>query len=172
MVIFGGVAVETHNEILTLSDNDMIGIALSFVTAFFTAMYLIIVKSASSNSESLIMIQLMSGLMYCIPSVVFQESWNLMWDLDQHGWIMFGCFALSYLIGVSCNIYAIGKIGAATVSSLLSWRIVVSVVASWLILNETFTSLWQYVGSGIVVIAVTGTFASKRLDPIAKSKSK
>lgn len=170
MVIFGRAPDELTT--IELTDTDWIGILLSFGSAFFTALYLLIVKSSSSNAESLTMIQFMSGLLYLIPSLAFQEDLNKFYSLDRHGWIVFFFFSVGYMIGVTSNIYSIGKLGASTVSSLISWRVIVSVLGSWLFLGEVFSTAWQYVGCVIVVVAVTGTWASKSLPLTLKTKSK
>jgi membrane protein implicated in regulation of membrane protease activity len=46
-------------------------------------------------------------------------------------------------------------VNAALFSTLISWRLVVALIAAWLILGERLVSLWQVIGAFIVIVVVT-----------------
>ena len=52
------------------------------------------------------------------------------------------------------NITSIARIGAPAVSSLMPWRLVVTLAIGWLVLNEKLVNSWQVIGAITVFLAV------------------
>ena len=68
--------------------------------------------------------------------------------------------ALVVLVGAALlQIWALSQINAALFSTLISWRLVVALIAAWLLSGERLSSVWQIVGVVLVMAAVTAFLA-------------
>jgi drug/metabolite transporter (DMT)-like permease len=53
------------------------------------------------------------------------------------------------------QIWALSLVNAALFSTLISWRLVVALIAAWPILGERLVSVWQVIGALIVIVVVS-----------------
>jgi drug/metabolite transporter (DMT)-like permease len=63
----------------------------------------------------------------------------------------------------------LSQINALLFSTLISWRLVVALIAAWLLLGERLVSVWQVIGALLVMAAVTAYLAHQSLRRPASS---
>jgi drug/metabolite transporter (DMT)-like permease len=94
-------------------------------------------------------------LAFFLPSVIFEDwsPWLLMKGKD---WLMFCLFILIVQFGAQyCIVFAIQRIGANTVGSTVSLRMVSAITFSAVVLGEGLSTIWQVVGAVVVLVSVS-----------------
>lgn len=159
LMVFGGLGNQSMAFILTPQDG--IGIFFAFRATFLIAGYMMIVKRGQEVGlpfEIVYISQISTQtVLMGVLSLSIGENWT---PFLQMGWKAFLAF-LSIAIGVEIgckigNIATLRKLGAPLVSSMLAMRLVAALFFGWIILGERLTSLLQWLGVVLVVVAVTG----------------
>ncbi len=178
LIIIGGVNDNTDTvwyqffytfsinwQTLGLTNSDLIGIAMAIISATCLAGYMVVVKSLKSNTnassvitggENMFIFQnTLIALVLLIPSLV-TEDWSVYARLSLANWGMFMLFIILVMLCANLiSILCIQSIGATTVGSILSIRLVSAIVFSAIILHENLSTLWQLVGSILVLGSVS-----------------
>jgi drug/metabolite transporter (DMT)-like permease len=178
LIIMGGVADNTDTEwyrffynfsidwsTLGLTKWDYLGIALSIMASTCLAGYMILVKSLKTNGsasavltdgENMFIFQTcFIALILLIPSVLM-EDWTLYSRLSLANWGYFMMFCVFVLLSANLiSILCIQKLGATTVGSVLSIRMVSAIIFSAAILHEWLNTAWQVIGSVLVLVSVS-----------------
>jgi drug/metabolite transporter (DMT)-like permease len=150
---------------LGLTSTDLLGIGMSIAAATCLAAYMVIVKSLKSSGsasafltdgENMFIFQtVFIALILLVPSLIL-EDWSVYLRLSWYNWGMFMLFIiLVLLIANLVSILCIQSIGATTVGSILSLRLVSAIIFSAIILHENLSTLWQVIGSVIVLASVS-----------------
>lgn len=142
------------------TSSDWLGIGLATVSACLLALYMLAVRRSEQNhinGETLLFAQLLAlGLSGLVLSLLIGEDWGQWANNSPKDWLIFaalviGVFAASNILQIG----AIRNLGAALVSSTMAWRLISALVLAALLLNERLTSLWQLLGTVLVLVTIT-----------------
>jgi drug/metabolite transporter (DMT)-like permease len=139
--------------------DDRIGIGLSISAGVLFALYMLAVRRGARSDLHPGQMLVFQGSMLTPPALIASlvlgeswEPWTLLPTIDILAVITF--IVLVPLGANISNITAITRIGAPAVSSLMPWRLVVTLGVGWLILGERFVNAWQAMGAATVLVAV------------------
>lgn len=147
--------------------NDFLGITIALCSSLLLAFYLVAVQGSIREhvrGESLLLVQLFS-LSTVSFGLSFLSSEDLSpWvSLSAFDWFIFAVYALGIMFGANVSqIAAVRQLGAAVVSSAMSWRLVSALFLAALLLNEQLTAPLQYLGVIIVLATVTWYLSRQR----------
>eukprot|EP01080_Neovahlkampfia_damariscottae_P008528 gene8528-352_t len=81
-------------------------------------------------------------------------------------------YVFGYYFGIYCNIVSIQNFGATLVSSILGFRLIITILISNIFLNEKLESFTEIVGCLLVIVSVSLNiiFQSKNEETNDKSK--
>ena len=142
------------------TSSDWLGVGLATVSAFLLALYMIAVRRTARhhiNGETLLFAQLLAlGLSGLVLSFITGEDWSQWANNSPKDWLVFaalviGVFAASNILQIG----AIRHLGSALVSSTMAWRLISALVLAALLLDERLTSLWQLMGTVLVLVTIT-----------------
>ena len=141
--------------------DDWLGIGLALASSFFLAGYMLLLRrTAQVQISGLSVLAFQTVLVQACAlglSLLWQEPWGRWLQLDWQGWTAFAAYSGLVVLGAnSLQIAAVRRLGAPLVSSLMGWRLVVTLVAGWWLLGEQLTTVWQVVGMLLVLAAVSG----------------
>lgn len=95
------------------------------------------------------------SLMALLPSFLL-EDWTVWLKLTPKDWSIFVLFSLcNYLAANFLMLYAVRAIGASSTGSVLALRLISTISFSGVVLGEWFVSVWQLVGSCIVISSIS-----------------
>ena len=92
-------------------NTEIFGLGVTFLQVLFSSIYLIIVKSSNTSSETLLIFQIFSGLFYIVPVFLMKENFQMFFSLDLWIYLMLLGYSLTYFIGIICNLYSVQKLG-------------------------------------------------------------
>lgn len=93
---------------------------------------------------------------YGILSGVSAESWQPFGNLALQHWLVYAVYiGISVIGGGLIQALAISRSHASMYATLLSWRLVVALIAGWLLVAERLTTWWQAGGVAMVVLTIT-----------------
>jgi drug/metabolite transporter (DMT)-like permease len=162
MCLLGALLTCLDELQLEFDESRALGILLSVLTVLALAGYIVCLRGftrRTANNREATAIMLLhyvaivsSGF---IASAASQESYQVFAKLDGVAWAIFFIFAFCVLLlGNVSQVVAIRKVGASLVSSLLPWRLVVTVaLAAWL-LQEYLDEPMEISGALVVVVTV------------------
>ncbi|HEY9054074.1 MAG TPA: DMT family transporter [Rectinemataceae bacterium] len=156
-MIYGATPSRASN----LGGNDHpLGIALAAVSGALLAFYMIFIKNrgkTGSSAETMAFIQFASlALFMCCGSVIAKEEWNPWLVIAPSGILAYTAFALGVLLfGTVMQNKALKHLGAPMYSTLQAWRLLSTIIYSWVILGERIETLWQAIGTITVVATIT-----------------
>ena len=105
-------------------------------------------------------------ILYASLSLLSREDWGVWRNLPLQVWLGVTVLAIVVLAGAALlQIWALSMVNAALFSTLISWRLVVALIAAWPILGERLVSGWQVMGALIVIAVVTLYLAYQALHP-------
>ena len=108
------------------------------------------------SNEALFFLTSISGVfLFLSLSLILQENWLKLFKATLFDYLLLIGYTISQFIGILCDLYSIPKIGATKASSILSLRLITTVIFSWPLLNEEMNNLWQFIGCILVIIGVT-----------------
>ena len=99
-------------------------------------------------------------ILYVSLSLLGGDDWGILLKQPTQVWVGIAALARVVLVGAALlQIWALSQINAALFSTLISWRLVVALIAAWLLSGERLSSVWQIVGAVSVMAAVTAFLA-------------
>ena len=139
--------------------NDRIGIGLAIGTGVLFALHMMVVRRGAQNNLHPSQMLVFQGSMLTPPALVtsflLKEDWAPWLRLPAIDILAVLVFIVLVPIGANIsNITSIARIGAPAVSSLMPWRLVVTLAIGWLVLNEKLVNSWQVIGAITVFLAV------------------
>ena len=154
---------------LALTPTDGMGIALAFISTFFLALYMVIVRRTVLDDvpgQAVLFVQVVTLLgMSALLSFLLGEDWSRWRAIGPTDWLIFGAYCLGVLLGANTSqIKALRHLGAPLVSSLLPWRLVSALFVAALLLDERLTSHWQVVGALMVLVTITWYLWQQRVE--------
>ena len=143
-----------------LSRSDYIGMSFAVAVTIFLSLYMIMIrKGAKANLPPMQMLIFQGGFMIIptlIASLLLGEDWGTWLTISPQAALIVAMFALVVtILSNTLNINAIARIGAPAVSSLMPWRLIVTLATAWIVLGERLDSVWQVLGAAIVFLTVT-----------------
>lgn len=144
----------------SLDPNDWLGIGLALTSTLALALYMILIRHSTRRNisgEGMLFIQLLTILAVSLPiSLLLEEDWDRWRQLQTVDWVVFATFGLGILLGANLGqVSALRHLGAPLVSSLLAWRLISALFFATILLGERLTSIWQLLGTLIVLLTVT-----------------
>ncbi len=143
-----------------VSRNDWLGMSLALASSLFLALYMLVTRRTAQHNasgDSLLIVHLTSLFLFSgITSLVIGENWQQWTLLQGKDWVVFGLFALGVLLGANLlQLRAIQQLGAPLVSSMMATRLISALLFAGFLLNERVSSIWQFLGAGLVFITLT-----------------
>lgn len=143
-----------------LTRSDFIGMSFAVAVTIFLSLYMIMIrKGAKANLPPVQMLIFQGGFMIIpttIASFALGEDWSKWLDISPQTALLVALFTLVVtVLSNTFNINAIARIGAPAVSSLMPWRLIVTLMLAWVMLGERLDSVWQVAGAAIVFLTVT-----------------
>ena len=140
---------------------DFLGIVFAIASAVSTALYLLSVRHTVKYSEfSPLLILGFQTIIICgiaaIVSVLIGESLEPWRKLTLTDWGVVTIFSVIVVIGSNAlQIFALKYVSAPAVSSMMAWRLVVTVVLAYFILGEKLETVTQIAGAILVAATVS-----------------
>jgi drug/metabolite transporter (DMT)-like permease len=141
-------------------NNHGLGILLSAVSGSLLAFYMIFVKDrgrTGSSSETMAFIQFTSLAVFMgCGSFVVGEDWSPWLKIAPSGIVAYIAFTLGVLLfGTVMQNNSLKHLGAPMYSTLQAWRLLSTIFYSWIILGEGIETLWQAIGTVMVMATIT-----------------
>jgi drug/metabolite transporter (DMT)-like permease len=162
VMTIGAALVITVNPMyiqLPNGQQDLLGIGLATVSSIFMAILVIVTSystRAQSNHASIYVAQTSALVItYFLLSIISRETYISFLSINPNNVITLLCFLLVVVTGGVLMILAISRLNTTLFSSLLSLRLVVALIAGWLFLGERLTSIFQLIGTLMVVLSIT-----------------
>ncbi len=143
-----------------LTPRDWLGMGIALLSCVSLAAYMLAVRNTAnspvSGFDALVVQSIFVWTLSLAISLASGEAWGRWLDIDRTtilvelAHIVFIIFAANTL-----QIVAIRHIGAPTVSAIMPFRLVSTLLLSWLLLGERLKTWWQAVGATIVLITVS-----------------
>jgi len=141
--------------------NDLVGMVFALASALAMALGVVCTRYLTHRrnvDSGTLFLQHMVGLAltYILLTLVAGETWLPFTVLTAADWAFYALLVLVAIVGGGLSqVMAISRGKAALFSTLLSWRLVVTLGAGWILLGERLHSVWQVLGVVIVVGAIT-----------------
>ena len=137
-----------------LARENLFGDALSIVTAFFYAGYLVALKRARQKLPTAL-VMAMSGLVSCPLMLLagFAANEKLVPETSNGWWVLVALGLISHLGGQGLIAYGLAHVQAAFSAAALLWQPVVAAILAAIVLGESLSGM-QIVGGGIVLAAI------------------
>lgn len=153
-----------------LRPTDWLGIGLASCSALFLAFYMLAVRNTvkvGTSGAVVLVFQSVAIFASALPiSLLIGEDWGRWLHLGSTDWLVMAAYTVFVLFGANgLQIAALRHLGAATVSSIMGWRLVSTLILSLLLLGEQLTSAAQVLGMVIVLATVTWYLWQPRLRP-------
>lgn len=151
-----------------LTRSDLIGMSFAVAVTIFLSLYMIMIrKGAKANLPPTQMLIFQGGFMIIpttIASLALGEDWSKWLSITPQTALLVALFTLVVtVLSNTFNINAIARIGAPAVSSLMPWRLIVTLILAWVMLGERLDSVWQIAGAAIVFLTVTWYLYMRRM---------
>jgi len=144
-----------------MTKSDVIGIIVTFISNCGLAVYMICLRfmkqaGLKMSEEGVYLYQeVILTTVFFIPALVV-DDWSVWLTLSTYDWGVFVAFTICiYIAGNIFNIVSIQALGPSTTGSILALRLVSTIIFGGVLIGEWFKSIWQLVGSVIVMAAVT-----------------
>jgi drug/metabolite transporter (DMT)-like permease len=153
---------------LPRGSTDLLGIALALVSSAFLGLYMTWARKMTTRDAHPAAVYFQQTLtlviLYICLSLLSGEDWGLLLEQPSQVWLGIVALVLIVLVGAALlQIWALSVVNAALFSTLISWRLVVALIAAWLLLGERLVSVWQVGGSLLVIATVTCYLAYQAL---------
>jgi drug/metabolite transporter (DMT)-like permease len=150
-----------------LSSADLLGMLLSLTSSGFLALYMLLIRRSAEraiSARTVFFVQLLAiAAATLLLSLLLGEDWGRWAALSGQDWLIFLLFSIGVFVGSNiANISALRHLGAPFVSSLLGWRLVITLGLAALLLGERLQTLWQALGALIVLVTITWYVRSTR----------
>ncbi|KAJ6226648.1 inner membrane protein ytff [Anaeramoeba flamelloides] len=136
------------------------GIVLIFLSSISLALYLILVRVLTlkkKNEFTLIAsFEFPIAILNIILSLSTQQDWSTLGGIGVKGSFAFIGISIGVIfLGNFSQIWLISKLGATFVTSLLAWRVIISVLFSNFLLKEdVFKSVYQIIGWCLIIVVL------------------
>jgi len=167
------ITTDPFNPTLPNGLSDLIGIALALASSISMAMLIVLTGYLSrgpSNPANIYVQQTLALVAtYVVLSIVGGEAWVPGAKNVSDEWLLLVTFVVVVTAGAWFNIVAIAKSNTILFSVLLSWRLVIAIVLSSLLLGEKLDSLYQVAGAVLVIAAISSYLyhqANRANDPV------
>jgi drug/metabolite transporter (DMT)-like permease len=159
--------ISTAGFTIALTQSDWLGIALALISSLFLAMYMILVRRTThahvSGGAVLAFQTVLIQLSALCVSLAWGEDWGRWLVIRTQDWAVFVAYTLLVVVVANgLQIAAIRRLGAPMVSSLMGWRLVATLSAGMLLLDEQLTSPLQIVGMMLVLSTITWYLSQQR----------
>lgn len=159
MMLIGGGLVGA-DSFPQANRTDWLGISLALGGSLLLAIYMVAIRGSVKErirGETMLLVQLFSlAVATGFISLLFSEDLSRWGSLTPFDWFIFAMVVLGVFTGANlAQIGSIRHLGAAMVSSTMSWRLVSTLFLAGLLLDERLTSVWQVLGVVIVLTTVT-----------------
>ena len=140
---------------------DVWGLALAVFSMLMLATYFQMIRRSSRNHASSGMILFQQSLAlattYLILTLATGEDWGR-WQTASPAGLF---YALGFIFGIQVlgnllQVSAVSGANPALITSVMPLRLIGTLTLGWFLLNEHLTSPWQWLGAGIVLVAVSG----------------
>lgn len=153
------------------SGTELIGIAFAMLASLLFATYLIAVRKGALSDISPGRMLVFQGGAMLVPSLIlslaFAEDWSVWTRMPVAGWIAVVVFTLVVPISTNLlNLSAVSRIGAPAVSSMMPWRLVVTLAVGGIVLGERLVGPWQVSGALLVLCTVTWYLWMRRVGEV------
>lgn len=144
----------------SLSSRDWLGIGIAMLSSMSLAGYMLAVRNTAnspvSGFDALVVQSIFVWTLSLGISLATGEEWGRWLTINRTTFLV----ELSHIVFIifaanTLQIIAIRQIGAPTVSTIMPFRLVSTLLFSWLLLGERLQSWWQAAGAAIVLITVT-----------------
>ncbi len=168
---FYALAISSLGAFLVISPNpmglqlprgstDLLGIALALLSSAFLALYMTWSRRMTirdAHPTAVFFQQTLTlAILYASLSVINGDDWRILQHQSAQVWLGIAALSLIVLVGAALlQVWALSVTNAALFSTLISWRLVVALIAAWPLLGERLVSVWQVVGALLVMAAVT-----------------
>jgi drug/metabolite transporter (DMT)-like permease len=153
------IVVNPFDVHLAGGETNLLGIGLSVASALMMAVLVIVTNFSArqrSNATNVYLQQTFSLIVtYVLLSVINHESWAPFWHVRLADVAYLLAFFVVVLMSGGLTVFAMSLLNTTLFSTLLSLRLVVAILAGWLILGERLTSAYQWGGAIVVVVAIT-----------------
>jgi drug/metabolite transporter (DMT)-like permease len=138
------------------ADATWLGIGLAMLSTVTLAIYMLLLKRTAGSSlpgDVMWMVHTLAiGFGSLLLSFLLGEDWSQWLSIGVSDWIVFAVMVLGiYGLASLAQIIAIRGLGAPMVSNMLSWRLIVVLILSGLMLDEKLGSIWQVFGAILVM---------------------
>lgn len=172
LVLFAG----TEDNALTV--NDTIGLALQLLSSFCLCLYMHAVQATAGllTEEEVLYWSNASLILFAGVGSFFVDrregsAWNApLLTLDVEGWVLLTLFALLVYFGAALvQQYAVRRIGATVVATLMPVRLFAAVLGGMLLLGEPLRNTLEALGL-LSLVAVVVTFIQVNSHPVVQSE--
>ena len=161
-----------------MAGTNLLGMGLALVSAFFLALYMILVRMAFKAKLPLSQTLSMQMLSMTLVPLMLQPlegdvaaGWSRWAVLTPAEWTIF--FTITFGVYAAGNVLAYLVLdygGAAYTASLMGSRLIVTVAVGALVLGERFSSAWQGVGMAVVVAGLAYfAMGGRRAPPLVQA---
>ncbi|MBI5300527.1 MAG: DMT family transporter [Chloroflexi bacterium] len=145
---------------LALKSSDWLGIGLALASAFFLALYMVLIRRSVQRDispESLLVMQAGAlAVTMTMTSALVGEDWSRWQTLAWGDWAVFAAFvSVTIIAGSVFQMSSLKHLKAAFFSSLMPWRFVITFLLATVMLGERITSAWQALGMFVVFATIT-----------------
>ena len=143
------------------SQRDVWGLALALASMLALALYFQMIRRSSRRRASNGMIFFQQSLAMAVTYLALTlwsgEDWSRLLALSRGGWgaVLWVVFIV-FVGGNLLQITAISGASPALITSLMPLRLISALALGWIVLGEQLTTLWQWVGAGLVLVTVSG----------------
>ncbi len=139
---------------------DLLGIGLALLSSVFLGLYMTWSRQITLHDThpmaAYFQQTLTLAILYTSLSWLTGEDWGVLRAQPLQVWLGIGALVAIVLVGAALlQIWALSRINAALFSTLISWRLVVALVAAWGLVGERLQSIWQAIGALLVMVTVT-----------------
>ena len=138
---------------------DWLGVSLAAASSVLLAIYMLVVRRTVRSAvpgEAVLVVQVTVIVAVAGPLSLLTESWAPWRAAGPSDWLIFVIFSLGVFLGSNAGqIFALRRLGAPLVSSLIAWRLVSTLLLGALLLDERLRSLWQLAGAALVAVTIT-----------------
>ncbi|KAJ6250832.1 inner membrane protein ytff [Anaeramoeba flamelloides] len=162
LVIVGAILLAIDNKhSLSFDLKQLLGIFLVFVSSICLSIYLVLVKVLTNEKTNpLFLVISFEGIIAIVNAILAlfsKQTFSIFGAMGVKGVFAFLGVGVGVIFaGNLLQIWLISKSGATYVTSLLAWRVVISVLFSYIILKENvFSNAYQITGWCLIVLVIT-----------------
>jgi drug/metabolite transporter (DMT)-like permease len=159
------VKIDWNSIAQNLTMNDILGIGMTLFSSLCIVIYLLVIRFMKLNpdpdalkvsDETLYLLQEVSIVVsFIIPSLIM-EDWTVLISLNWKDYLILALHGVLVDFGGNLlNIYSVRALGPTVTASMLPLRLITAIIVGYIILSESFKSIWQPLGAILVCVAVS-----------------